>query len=491
VIQIKNKVQLITYPDGLGGDLRSLGRVLDEHFSGLFEGGIHILPPFPSSGDRGYSPLTYDEIDPCFGSWQDIRELSERYDVMLDMMVNHVSSRSPYFQDFLARGRDSQWADLFITLDRVWPPDGVPAAGDLDRIFLRRKRPWSTYEVGTPPTPVAVWTTFGKADPSDQIDMDWRSPRFRSIVEGFLRTFTANGVRQVRLDAVGYLPKRAGTSCFFVQPEMDEVFDWLDDIAEKFDVALLPEVHGTVEIQRHLARRGSWTYDFILPYRILEALVLGSAERLGDYLRDRPDRQFTMLDCHDGVPVKPDLDGLYDPGDARRVVDTCLARGGNLSLVYSYDHRDPDGFDVHQIRGTIYSLLGRDDDAYIAARALQLFTPGIPQIYYVGLLAGENDQEAAAKAGDGREINRHNFTPKEIEAATGRDVFKRLERLIRLRNSHPAFGGRFDVSPCGPDELALRWQNDHVTSRLCVNVRTAHAVVEQTGQGGSRETIEL
>jgi sucrose phosphorylase len=491
VTQIKNKVQLITYPDGLGGDLRSLGRVLDEEFSGLFEGGIHILPPFPSSGDRGYSPLTYDVIDPRFGSWQEIGDLSERHDVMLDMMINHVSSRSPYFQDFLVRGRASEWADLFITLDKVWPPDGVPVPGDLDRIFLRRRQPWSTYEIGTPAAPVAVWTTFGKVDPSDQIDMDWRSPRFRSIVESFLRTFTANGVRLVRLDAVGYLPKRAGTSCFFVLPEMDEVFDWLDGLAHKFGVALLPEVHGSAEIQRHLARRGSWIYDFILPYRILEALLLRSSNRLAEYLRDRPGNQFTMLDCHDGVPVKPDLDGLYDAADVRRVVDICLARGGNLSLVYSPNHRDPDGFDVHQIRGTIYSLLGCDDDAYIAARALQLFAPGIPQIYYVGLLAGENDPEAAVRAGDGREINRHNFGVEEIRAATGREVFLRLERLIRLRNSHPAFDGEFRVRATGQDGLSLGWRNGEERCELTVDVREPRSTVDLTGAGGRREIIEL
>ena len=100
-----------------------------------------------------------------------------------------------------------------------------------------------------------------------------------------------------------------------------------------------------------------------------------------------------MLHCHDGVPIKPDLNDLYNSEDARKLVDICLKRGGNLSLIFSPKHKDPDGFDVHQISGTYYSLLGSDDDAYLAARAIQFFTPGIPQVYYVGLLAGENDEE--------------------------------------------------------------------------------------------------
>ncbi len=487
---VSNKVQLITYPDGLGGSLAGLDQALDECFPGLFQGGIHILPPFPASGDRGFAPLNYDEIDPRLGSWADIRRLSEKYDVMLDMVLNHLSSRSSYFRDFLARGKDSKWADLFISLDKVWP-GGVPIQADVDRIFLRRPLPWSTFQVGTPPTPAVLWTTFGRGDPSDQVDLDWRSPCFRSLVEAAFDRFSANGVRFVRLDAVGYMAKRAGTSCFFIQPETDEILAWLGALARPRDLVLLPEVHGRPEIQAELAERGSWTYDFILPYRVLEAFVLGSAGQLGEYLMGRPRRQFTMLDCHDGIPVKPDLDGLYESRNARRVVDVCLARGGNLSLLYSSEHRDPDGFDVHQIRGTLYSLLGRDDDALVAARAIQLFTPGVPQVYYVGLLAGENDDEAVSRTGEGREINRHNFTLEEIRTARGRSAVQRLERLIRLRNSHPAFDGEFRVLAPGPERIRLSWQNGKHECSLEVTFRKARAIAELTDASGARESIEL
>jgi sucrose phosphorylase len=321
--------------------------------------------------------------------------------------------------------------------------------------------------------------------------MDWRSPQFRSVIEKFFEQFSSNGVRIVRLDAVGYLAKRAGTSCFWVQPETDEILAWLDGLAGRYDIAILPEVHAREEIQRGLAGRGSWIYDFILPYRILEALILHSPVHLAAYLAARPARQFTTLDCHDGVPVKPDLDGLYDGAEVRRVVETCVARGGNLSLIVSPEHQDRDGFDVHQIRGTYYSLLDRDDDAYIAARAIQLFAPGVPQIYYVGLLAGENDQEAAARTGDGREINRHNFSREEIRAATRRHVVQRLERLIRLRNSHPAFDGEFDVGLTAEERLRMTWATGTQACTLDVDFRSYRSHVGLTDPRGLRETFDL
>ncbi len=486
---IQNKVQLITYPDSLAGSLRGLDQALSRFFPDMF-GGIHILPPFPSSGDRGFAPLTYLEIHPAFGSWDDIGRLGERYDIVLDLMVNHISSRSTYFADFLAKGRDSKWADLFITLDKYWP-GGEPAQADIDRMFLRRARPYSTFKAGATATEERVWTTFGKTDPSEQIDLDWRSPLFRELITTFLDEFACHGVKIVRLDAVGYLVKKLGTSCFFVEPEIYQFMEWMCALAQSKGITLLPEVHAQPEIQSRLSRHGFWTYDFILPYTILEALIIRSPVRLRPYLLSRSPRQVTMLDCHDGVPVKPDLDGLYAPEDVRRVVQTCLDRGGNLSLVVSAQHQDPDGFDVHQIRGTYYSLLGCDDDAYIAARAIQFFAPGVPQVYYVGLLAGTNDTEAVARTGEGREINRHNFTMEEIGAAADRDVVRRLERLIRLRNTHPAFDGEFRVLDSADSRLRLAWSSDGQECELDVDFASMECRVTTSDPQGQVLSVRL
>jgi sucrose phosphorylase len=434
--------------------------------------------------------LTYLDIDPAFGSWDDIGRLGDRYDILLDLMVNHISSRSPFFVDFLTYGRASEWADLFITLDKYWP-GGKPAQQDIDRMFLRRKRPYSTFKVGAAGIDENVWTTFGKTDPSEQIDLDWKSPLFRSLIATFLEDFSRHGVKIVRLDAVGYLVKKLGTSCFFVEPEIYEFMDWIGAMASAKGITLLPEVHAQPAIQGRLSQHGYWTYDFILPYTILEALIIKSSLRLRPYLLSRSPKQFTMLDCHDGVPVKPDMDGLYTPEDVRRLVQKCLDRGANLSLVVSPEHQDPDGFDVHQIRGTYYSLLGCDDDAYIAARAIQFFAPGVPQVYYVGLLAGKNDVEAVARTGEGRDINRHNFTMEEISVAADKDVVHRLERLIRLRNQHPAFDGEFQVLDSADSRLRLAWSKFGDSCILDVDFVSMNSTVECVDVAGHVERVRL
>jgi glycosidase len=179
-VVVKNQVQLITYPDSLGGDLKSLHTVLEKYFPDLFVGGIHILPPYPSSGDRGFAPLTYLEIDPQFGSWDDIKRIGKKHAILLDLMVNHISAKSTYFQDFIENGRESKYSDLFITLDKVWP-NGQPLKEDVDKLFLRRAEPFSEFQIRKTGQTERVWTTFGKTSPSEQIDLDVTSPDTRDL----------------------------------------------------------------------------------------------------------------------------------------------------------------------------------------------------------------------------------------------------------------------------------------------------------------------
>ncbi len=480
---LKNKAQLITYPDSLGRNLDELNTLLNGSFSGLFGGGVHILPPFPSSGDRGFAPITYFDIDRRFGSWKEVGEIGSTHDVVLDLMVNHISRQSEYFQDFMARGDDSKYKDLFITMDKVWE-DGVPVQEDIDRIFLRRELPYSEYETQSHGK-VKLWTTFGKTNPSEQIDVDIHSETAKTLFRDILSNFSRNGVKIVRLDAVGYVIKKPGTSCFFVEPEIYEFLDWITGVADEYGLSLLPEVHSHYSIQYKLAARGYWIYDFILPYRILEAILLKRADMLGAYLRERPQKQFTTLDCHDGLPVIPDMNDLVDVASAKHICDICEERGSNFSRVYSEAHRLEGGFDVHQIRGTIYSMLGENDDDHVIARAIQLFTPGIPQVYYVGLLAGVNRYERAKELGDGREINRHNYTLDEVYAETQREVVRRLFRVLRFRNTHSSFDGAFTLEKASEGELVMRWDNAGQMSRLRVDLVRHEGTIDYTDDTGN------
>ncbi|WP_090924434.1 sucrose phosphorylase [Paenibacillus polysaccharolyticus] len=487
---LKNQVQLITYPDSLGGNLSTLNHLLQNELAGLFSGGVHILPPFPSSGDRGFAPLTYLEIDPAFGTWDDIRSIGEHTDILVDLMVNHISQQSPYFQDFLLKGRSSEYADLFLTLDKVWT-DGVPVQKDIDQMFLRREAPYSTFKIHESGEEEKVWTTFGKTDLSEQIDLDIRAAITQQLLRSFFENFKSNNVKIVRLDAVGYVIKKLGTSCFFVEPDIYVFLDWVKSLADELEIELLPEVHAHYSVQYKLADFGCWIYDFILPYRVLETLVNRSSRELRHYLADRPANQFTMLDCHDGIPVKPDLDGLIRTDEAQRLVDICLERGANLSLILSDKHKSEDGFNVHQIRCTYYSALNEDDDAYLAARAIQFFVPGIPQVYYVGLFAGKNDLARVAETGEGREINRQNYTMDDIEQQLDKKVVQRLMELIRFRNSHQAFQGEFSVLDSPDNQLCLNWKLEGQQCSLTVDLQTYQSMIHYTDPSGHLEAYRI
>lgn len=480
---VKNKVQLITYPDSLGGNLKSLNDVLEKYFTNTFKGGIHILPPFPSSGDRGFAPLTYFDIEPSFGTWADIKKIGEKHDVLLDLMVNHISKNSLYFQDFLQHGKNSKYSDLFLTLDKIWS-DGTPVQDDINKMFLRRAEPYSTFKITDTNEQISVWTTFGKETPSEQIDLDINSQQVKDLLRDFFINFNKNNVKIVRLDAVGYIIKKLGTSCFFVEPEIYKFLDWITELAESLDISLLPEVHAHYTTQYKLAKYGNYIYDFILPYMILSTLVNKSGTQIAEYLKDRPSNQFTMLDCHDGIPVKPDLDDIVTTTEARKIVDHCLEHGANLSLVHSDSHKSADGFDVHQIRCSYYSVLNCNDDAYLTARAIQFFAPGIPQVYYVGLLAGKNDESMVKKTGEGREINRHNFTLEEIDTACNQDVVKRLLKLIDFRNDYEAFDGKFTVESSNDNELKLSWKKNDKYCILNVDLTTSHSTIHYINEEG-------
>lgn len=479
---LKNACQLITYPDSLGGDLRALYSILEKHFSGLLSG-VHILPFFPSSGDRGFAPLTYEEVDPQFGSWEDIERIAAKYEVMADMMVNHISRQSSYFQDFVERKDESQWADLFIRYKYFWP-GGEPSEEDLALIYTRKPRP-PYYEVDfADGSSEKVWCTFDY----EQIDLNLKSDTTRRLVRRFLQGLCRHGVKMVRLDAFAYTTKKPGTSCFFVEPDVWENLKFAADSIAEQGAVLLPEVHEHYRMQQRIADRGYPVYDFALPMLVLQGIYDRSADNLKHWLSVCPRNQFTTLDTHDGIGVV-DVKDLMTEEEMERTKENVYRKGANVKRIYNTATYQ--NLDIYQINCTYYSALGEDDDAYILARAIQFFTPGIPQVYYVGLLAGRNDIELVEETKMGRNINRHPYTADEVAEAVQRPVVQRLFRLMKFRNECRAFDGSYEVLPSEDHVLRVRWHKGSDMAELEADLKTRHFTIRHTDLEDPTHAIEI
>jgi len=479
---MENGAVLITYADSFGGDIPSLHFLLKKHFAGCFSG-IHLLPFYLSSGDRGFSPLHYDEVDPAFGTWDDLRALGGDYQIMADFMVNHLSRLSPYYQDYLTRGDKSPYADLFLPVEKVFP-HGKPTPEEEAAIYRRQPgAPWLTVRLGTGEEK-KIWCTFS----SEQIDIDIKSAEGEKLFRRALERLSSAGVKMVRLDAVGYITKKRGTSCFMVEPDIWEILEKLKSIAEEFQVDLLPEMHEHYTIQLKMAQKGFPVYDFALPLLLLYAWYGKDFSPLKNWLRICPRNQFTTLDTHDGIGVVDAAD-LLTPEQTDFTVEKLYSRGSNVKKKYSTSEYQ--NLDIYQINCTYYSALGEDDDAYIMARAIQFFAPGTPQVYYVGLLAGRNDLDLVERTRQGRDINRHDYIPEEIASEVARPVVERLKQLLLLRRSSPAFSGRFELVQSPPGRLVLEWRGADETARLEADLDTSTCLISRIdGKTGRTTTFK-
>ncbi len=491
---VRNQAQLITYADRLAGDLSGLKVLLDGPLAGAF-GGVHILPFFdPIDGaDAGFDPVDHRAVDHRLGTWDDVQAVADTHPVMADLIVNHVSARSPQFQDFLARGAASEHAELFLTLDHVFP-DGVNEAL-LSKLYRPRPGlPLTMVQLGDRSRRV-VWTTFT----SEQIDIDVRSAAGRAYLDSILDRFGDHGIRAVRLDAVGYAIKTPGTSSFMTE----DTFAFIDDLtarARERGIEILVEIHGYWRTQVEIAARVDYVYDFALPPLVLHALYAGTTTRLRRWFEVRPHDPVTVLDTHDGIgviDVGPDTadvtanPGLLDATEIDHLVEgihehsrgsSRLATGTTASNV-----------DLYQVNCTYFEALSRDEDAYLLARALQVFVPGIPQVYYVGLLAGHNDLDLLHATGVGRDINRRYYAHDEVADLLTRPVVQRLLALLRFRNHHPAFDGTWSIAPRDGDDavLTMGFERDGEVVSLTADLRERTTSVTFTADGGRRTVTDL
>jgi sucrose phosphorylase len=468
---MKNKVQLITYANRFGGStLKDLNELLLGRLASVF-GGVHILPFFlPVDGaDAGFDPIDHTVVDPSVGDWSDIAAIARHCEVLADVIVNHMSTDSPQFRDFSKLGDASIYRSLFVSPSDIFP-DG-PTDAEIAAIYRPRPgAPFTTVRLETGEERT-LWTTFTPT----QVDINVDDPQAVAYHDRVLRELHRSGVAAIRLDAVGYAIKRAGTSCFML-PETFAFIDTFSQRARRLGMEVLVEIHCYYRQQIEIAERVDRVYDFALPPLVLHAFAFKTPRHLLEWTRIRPQNAVTVLDTHDGI-------GTHDigPDSENREARPGLIPAAELIELVELIHRRTNGesrratgtaasnLDIYQVNSTFFDAMGRDEEQYLMARAIQFFLPGIPQVYYVGLVAGQNDMSLLARTGVGRDINRHYYSKEEVLNELEKPVVRRLLDLIRLRNDHAAFDGTFTCDLATSSTLRLKWSNGPDSAELKID----------------------
>lgn len=475
-------VMLNAYPDSVGGRLSGLAAMLErEELRGAFTS-LYILPSlYHSDLDRGFCVVDYD-LNEALASRDDLDRLKKLgVDLKLDFVLNHASVMSPQFQDLLAKGEQSAYRDFFIDWNKFWEGCGEmtsggyiqPAPQYIEKMFFRkpglpilmvqfpdgREIPyWNTFYQ-------KVWDEDGRRRYLGQMDLNIRSPEVWDFYDRTLAKLASYGARIIRLDAFAYAPKTPGKKNFMNEPETWEVLERVRRLADKYDLALLPEIHASYAegVYKVIAAKGYTTYDFFLPGLIIDAVENHTGEYLARWAKELADHHIStvnMLGCHDGIPML-DLKGLLPDGRIQGLIDTLVARGGYVKNLHGAKNM------YYQVNATYYSALGEDDRKMLLARAVQLFMPGKPQVWYLDLFAGKNDYAAMERAGkDGhKEINRTNLTANNIEERLGLDVVQKQLALIKARNTFGVFSPDAAISAdANGSRLKLAWATDDETA---------------------------
>ncbi len=308
-----------------------------------------------------------------------------------------------------------------------------------------------------------------------QMDLNVNEPLVWAFYQETLKKLASYGAKIVRLDAFAYASKIAGRRNFFNEPETWDMLERLRGMAAQEGLLLLPEIHATYAEQTYaeIARRGYMTYDFFLPGLLLDALETGSCALIARWAQELVTNNFrvvNMLGCHDGIPLL-DLRGLVPDERIEQLIETVVARGGYVKNLYGQKNA------YYQVNATYFSALGESEQRLLFCRAVQLFMPGMPQVWYLDLFAGKNDHEAVLRAGAGghKEINRTNLSREQIERGCKSNIVRRQLELLRFRNTFSAFGfdAKLTLTKESESTLTFTWEKDGFKATLCANFLNA------------------
>ncbi|MBN1414837.1 MAG: hypothetical protein JW973_07035 [Bacteroidales bacterium] len=470
-----NDIILIAYGDSVLSaetkPLKALHGFLKEYI-GSSVTCIHILPFFPFSSDDGFSVMDYMNVNPDLGDWNDIGFIAKDYDVMADLVINHVSQHHPWFKNYLEDVEPGK--DYFISVD----PET-----DLSSVVRPRSTPVLT-RFATVAGDKHIWTTFS----DDQVDLNFSNPALLVEMIRIMLHYLEQGIRIIRLDAIAFLWKKAGTSCLHL-PETHEVVKLLRTIGTAVNPGFLLLTETNVPNRENLSYFGAgdeahMVYQFSLPPLLLHALYSGNAAYLLNWIETLPEpgRTCTFLNftaSHDGIGVRP-LEGLLPAGEISSMLESMQQFGGRLSL-----KRNADGSEsVYEINITYFDALkgtscGADDlqkERFLCSQMIMLGLKGIPAFYIHSLLATANDYEGLNLTSRLRSINRKKYTAEEIAElfnsnTVNRYVFEELKRIIAIRKKEAAFhpNSRQEIIPADSSFVALtRCSRENGETIICI-----------------------
>ncbi len=480
---MNNKPMLNAYPDSMGGKLSDIVSILQkEELKNVF-GSFYILPSiYHSDLDRGFSVIDYD-INEEVADRQDLEQLKKLgIDLKLDFILNHASTASPQFKDLVKRGEQSEYKDFFINWNEFWQgygsmtEDGYiePDSQYIENMFFRKPGLPILMVQFPDGKKVPYWNTFYQEEHYPlylgQMDLNIKSPKVWDFYRDTIKKIASYGAGIVRLDAFAYAPKEPGAKNFLNEPGTWELLGRIQEIAVPYQLTLLPEIHAAYEeqIYKTLSDKGYMTYDFFLPGLIIDAIENKRSNYLALWAEEMMEKNIkvvNMLGCHDGIPLL-DLKGILPEEDIGNLIHLIVERGGLVKNLHGQKNM------YYQVNATYFSALGESEQKLLMARAIQLFMPGKPQIWYVDLLAGKNDHEAVKRAGVSghKEINRTNFTLEEVENALKKEVVKKQIEMIRFRNTSKAFAEGAEICVKEEDSiLQITWRNEDVGAELAVD----------------------
>ena len=468
---------LITYGDqgSQAGEapLATLRKFLVERGLGELASTVHILPFFPYSSDDGFSVIDYCQVDPALGDWNDVALLGRDFNLMFDLVVNHCSQRSQWFQKYLAG--EEPYTSFFLEVD---------PGEDVSLVTRPRRHPLLT-PFKTSRGPRHVWTTFS----DDQIDLDFASPHVLVAMIDLLLFYLQRGARIIRLDAIAYLWKTLGTTCIHLEQthEVVKLFRTITDAVAPGTILVTETNVPHAENVSYYGRgdEAQMVYQFSLAPLLAEALQTGDATLLAGWMAglEPTPRGTTVLNftaSHDGIGVRP-LEGIMPRDRFERFIDAVRRRGGYVSMKTNTDGSES----PYELNITYFDVVADPDNPdpslhvrrFLASQAVMLSLQGIPGIYFHSLVGTPNHHEGVGRTGRARSINRRKYERPELDAILDRpkgpqaQVLDGYRRLLAIRRRQPAFhpdAGQRVIATGLPSLVAFVRQSISPPQRLLV-----------------------